>query len=144
VFVSENPASETPETTDYGYPLPKGWKLAEAGQGFDGKIWVLRGGDSTYIQFDFFRPSPTMQAGAEAEEINLSMCKTDFYVTASYRQERSSVKCRISIYVIISMLRVSVVMILTTTKCHCCLCCGVLLVMLVLRICGYVYAFVAI
>jgi hypothetical protein len=43
----------------------------------------------------------------------------------------------ISIYVIISMLRVSVVVISTTTKCHCCLCCVVFLLMRVLRVCGY-------
>ena len=92
VLVSEDNTSDTSTQTDYGYSLPKGWKLAEAGQGFDGKLRVLKGGDSTYIQLDFFRPSLVVEDGSELGQINSSLCKTDFYITVSYRQERPTAK----------------------------------------------------
>ena len=89
VLVLESSALDNVETTDCGYSLPPGWTMAETGQGFERKVQVLKGGDATYVQLDFFRPSPTMPT-RETGEINDSLCKTDFYVTVWYRKERTS------------------------------------------------------
>ena len=89
VLVSENDSVDVVETTDYGYPLPSGWSLADSGQGFERRVKDLNGGSRSIVQLDFFRPSPTIQAG-EVEDINASLCKTDFYVTVWYRKEKPS------------------------------------------------------
>ena len=93
VLVTPNLSSSDSPMTDYGYSLPTGWSLAESGQGFSGKkLPSLKGGEATFLHLDLFRPASfavqkenSMECG-EGEESNL--CKTDFYITVSYRQAR--------------------------------------------------------
>jgi hypothetical protein len=77
-------ATETP--TDYGYNLPPGWGLAEEGQGYTGTIASsMKGGEAAFLPLHFFRPATLLQD-------DRMTCKTDFYVTVSYRQERSAAR----------------------------------------------------
>jgi hypothetical protein len=77
-------STETP--TDYGYNLPPGWELAEAGQGYTGTIASsMKGGEAAFLPLHFFRPATLLQD-------DRMTCKTDFYVTVTYRQERSAAR----------------------------------------------------
>lgn len=71
---------------DYGYDLPAGWDLAETGQIYTGTVASsMKGGDTAYVPVDLFRPGTLLQ-----EDRN--MCKTDFYITVSYKQERAAAR----------------------------------------------------
>jgi hypothetical protein len=100
----KNPAFRTPtlvsaskdsksSQTDYGYTLPDGWNIAGEGNSYAGSpCSVLQDGGSTFIQLNFFRPPPSTQNPTllpNDENIgDVSVCKTDFYVTISYDQQR--------------------------------------------------------
>jgi hypothetical protein len=83
-IVVPTPKSSTETPTDYGYNLPPGWELAEQGQGYTGTCASsMKGGEAAYLPLHFFRPATLLQ-----EDTRMT-CKTDFYVTVTYRQERS-------------------------------------------------------
>ena len=107
----KNPSCRTPslvlqrdETSqddcDYGYKLPHGWVFADSGQSFTGPVLpLLSCGESKFIDINLYRPPPLIHSEAFAAEndkniCDVSLCKTDFYVTVSYRQERTSAKKR--------------------------------------------------
>jgi hypothetical protein len=82
VMSTQESSSQT--STDYGYDLPPGWDLAEAGQGYTGTIASsMKGGESVFLPLHFFRPATLLLD-------DRNMCKTDFYVTVTYKQERSA------------------------------------------------------
>lgn len=85
----------TSETdTGLGYHLPRGWKLAGSGQSYSyPTMSMLEGGQSKFIDLCLYRPAPLLQTSgflADDDEnvADASLCKTDFYVTVTYRQER--------------------------------------------------------
>jgi len=79
------PSQLSAETSiDYGYDLPAGWELAETGQGYSGTVTSsMKGGETAFVPLNFFRPGALLQ-----EDRNI--CKTDFYITVSYKQERAA------------------------------------------------------
>lgn len=89
--------SQTSVSTDLGYDLPNGWELAGSGQEFEGPtLKQLHGGEHKFIELSLYRPPPLVQnveATTTAEDddtiADISMCKTDVYVTVTYRQERA-------------------------------------------------------
>ena len=94
-LVSPSAVAGAASRTECGYTLPPGWQLAGSGQAFTGPVIPsLSCGESKYIALDFFRPAPLIQTLPHNIEGDLdveesSMCKTDFYFTVTYRQERS-------------------------------------------------------
>jgi len=98
-LVKPSSDSPTPDSTKYGYSLPPGWELADSGQSFTGpSLSGMDGGESKFVDLNFYRPAPLIQSNSmhmEEDESNVgdvSLCKTDFYVTVSYRQERTVVQ----------------------------------------------------
>jgi hypothetical protein len=99
VLVTPSPSSNDVVSTEYGYSLPAGWSLADSGQGFsDKKLPSLKGGEATFFNLDFFRPASVEKENSkDGGSFNLEdsdLCKTDFYITVSYRQERPSTQKR--------------------------------------------------
>ena len=87
-------ATHTSESA-FGYTLPEDWALAESGAAFDApKIPALECAQSSFVQLALFRPPPAIcysLSPAHEQAMNmgdLSVCKTDFYVTISYKKER--------------------------------------------------------
>jgi len=83
--------------TDFGYTLPCGWLVSGSGQKDATKdLEPLKGGEASYVNIDFFRPAAhTQREGLPTENAipvedlgDVSTCKTDFYVTLTYEQER--------------------------------------------------------
>jgi hypothetical protein len=85
---------------EYGYPLPFGWKVSGSGQkGSSIRVPNLRGEESAFIHLDFYRPAGSRQKPiSEGDDdfqsdidddviADVSLCKTDYYVTVTYRQE---------------------------------------------------------
>lgn len=88
-----------PVSTDLGYDLPARWQAAGSGQTDNAaNIPSLKGGESSFVHLDFFRPAAYAQRQVisadgiiEDDDLgDLSLCKTDFYVTLTYRQKRPS------------------------------------------------------
>ena len=81
-----------------GYDLPVGWVLAGTGQQYSDTCDNLKLGESTCVQMDVYRPAAYSQKVLLADDgINsdenvgdVSLCKTDFYVSVEYKQERLS------------------------------------------------------
>jgi hypothetical protein len=82
-----------------GYVLPSGWAPAGTGQEYSVmNVPDMKGGDSTFVQLDFFRPAAysekvlfSMVVGNSDEDLgDVSLCKTDFYVSISYTQRKVS------------------------------------------------------
>lgn len=90
---------ELSASTDLGYDLPAGWQAAGSGQN-DTHVNVteLMGGECSFVHLDFFRPAAytqkqllTADNSTEGDDLDdMCLCKTDFYVTVTYRQERPS------------------------------------------------------
>jgi len=83
--------------SDYGYDPPKGWKISGSGQKHNGMtLPALKGGESSFMYVDFYRPAAETQKEVlfndgsfhDDDVADFSLCKTDFYVTLTYRQER--------------------------------------------------------
>jgi hypothetical protein len=100
VLVSPSSADCNSATTDYGYELPKGWKVGGSGQGdCTMSLPSMKGGESAFVHVDLFRPPALTQkvilsAGGTEDLGDVSICKTDFYVTLRYRQQRPSAQKR--------------------------------------------------
>jgi hypothetical protein len=85
-----------PNVTELGYDLPMGWKVAGTGQRCSmTDIPPLARGGIAFIHLDFFRPAASTERTIaqngdlkEDDSVASSRCKTDFYVTISYRQRR--------------------------------------------------------
>jgi hypothetical protein len=84
-------------STDLGYDLPAGWQTAGSGQKDSVEnLPTLNGGACSFVHLDFFRPAAytqkqvmSTQGNIEDDELgDVSLCKTDFYITLTYRQER--------------------------------------------------------
>ena len=84
-------------STNFGYDLPAGWQVSGSGQKDAIKdLEPLREGETSFVTVDFFRPAAhTQKEGFAVEDsINdedlgdVSTCKTDFYITLTYEQER--------------------------------------------------------
>ena len=81
-----------------GFDLPVGWALAGTGQQYSDTCDDLKSGESTFIQLDVYRPAAYSQRVLlsddgilDDENIgDVSLCKTDFYVSVEYKQERLS------------------------------------------------------
>jgi hypothetical protein len=94
------PGEMGPDSAPNGYDLPAGWVAAGSGQKHaDIPIPSLQGGECSYIHLDMFRPAATLQTDIVPSEtmaiedlVDFSICKTDLYVTVSYRQERPASK----------------------------------------------------
>jgi hypothetical protein len=91
----------TPVQTDYGYELPVGWDLAGSGQAYMYNCNLpLEAGKSSFIHLDMFRPATSntsrkdflsVDESIDVEDLaDFCLCKTDYYVTISYKQERTS------------------------------------------------------
>lgn len=100
VLVSPKAGSQK-QMSSCGYELPAGWSPAGSGQRHsDIPIPDLQSGQCSYIHLDVFRPSPSLMIEVDpsgfvdsSEKLaDVSLCKTDFYVTISYKQERPSTK----------------------------------------------------
>jgi len=75
----------------FGYELPGGWSTAGSGHGYTkSNLPSLKRGESTFIGLDIYRPAPFLQEKDSSPNNNAGtgICKTDFYITISYRQER--------------------------------------------------------
>lgn len=94
VTQSDDPSHES--DSEYGYRLPQGWCPTESGQSFTGPtLPLLECGESKFVDINFYRPSPLIHSEAFPAEDDenvgdVSLCKTDYYVTVSYRQERAA------------------------------------------------------
>lgn len=86
-----------PTATEFGYSLPVGWQVSGSGQKNSSKdLESLKGGEASYVNVDFFRPAahmqregPLMEGAISDEDLgDVCTCKTDFYITISYEQER--------------------------------------------------------
>lgn len=92
----------------YGYNLPNGWNVAGTGQGHSYSCTSnLKEGESSFIHIDMFRPATVNTSNKdflsadetiETEDLaDFCLCKTDYYVTITYQQERpSNVKQKIA------------------------------------------------
>jgi hypothetical protein len=105
-----NPAYRTPallwrtkeksELSPLGYCTPSGWAMLGSGQMQEPISFSrLNGGECSYISLNLFRPASDMEVDLEPTEslvldklADWSVCKTDYYVTVSYQQERPSTK----------------------------------------------------
>ena len=95
-------SGEGPAKTKFGYDLPPGWIPCGSGQSqVDLPIPELDRGECSYVHLDLFRPAPALQTDVALDDRSkpdilgdISLCKTDIYVTISYRQERPSTKKR--------------------------------------------------
>eukprot|EP00977_Amphora_coffeiformis_P018773 scaffold6717_cov160-Amphora_coffeaeformis.AAC.1 len=71
---------------------PRGWSTPGNGQGYAGKpLPRLKSREACYVPFDFFRPSADLR-----DETASDICKTDFYLTITYKQERPALKKRVT------------------------------------------------
>ena len=86
-------------STDFGYDLPAGWSVTGSGQKVATKsLEPLKEGETSFVNVDFFRPAAHTQkrffpVEGEIDDEDLGdvcTCKTDFYVTLTYEQERPS------------------------------------------------------
>ena len=78
--------------TPGGYQLPDGWSMAGDGQGYTGKaLPKLKSQEACYVPLDFYRPSADLGDATAAD-----ICKTDFYLTITYKQERPTSKKKVS------------------------------------------------
>jgi hypothetical protein len=79
--------------TDYGYDTPPGWTVVGTGQALSGRtIPSLSYGESGYVAIDIYRPSLLIHTSGMPDSNDATigatgLCKTDFYVSISYRQE---------------------------------------------------------
>lgn len=106
VSLSGTTGSET-NSSGYGYDLPKGWSSAGSGQGYNYKCPdPIKEGEACFVPLDLFRPATVNSSHTEflasdesipIEELaDFCLCKTDFYMTITYKQERlSAVKQKI-------------------------------------------------
>lgn len=86
------------QTNGSGYNLPVGWALAGTGQQYSDKCDDLKAGEYNYVQLDVYRPAAYSQKTLLFDDGNnnednigdVSLCKTDFYVSVEYKQERLS------------------------------------------------------
>lgn len=90
-----------PLATGLGYDLPVGWQTAGTGHKYTvPKVSPISKGESTFFVLDLYRPTARSQgesvSGASADTVancaglgDTCICKTDFYITISYRQERN-------------------------------------------------------
>jgi hypothetical protein len=79
-------------TASSGYQVPVGWSVSGNGQGFAGEpLPKLKGSEACYVPLDFFRPSADLGDATSSD-----LCKTDFYVTVVYKQERPASKKRVT------------------------------------------------
>ncbi|GAX19945.1 hypothetical protein FisN_1Lh584 [Fistulifera solaris] len=91
---------ETSVLSLLGYCTPRGWAMLGSGQTQETiNFSTLNGGECSYISFNLFRPASDIEVDLEPTESILlekladwSVCKTDYYVTVSYQQERPSTK----------------------------------------------------
>jgi hypothetical protein len=91
---------ETSELSPLGYCTPSGWAMLGSGQTQETiDFSTLNGGECSYISLNLFRPASDMEVDLEPTEslvlerlADWSVCKTDYYVTVSYQQERPSTK----------------------------------------------------
>lgn len=99
MLVEPSEEASQPSQTAFGYDLPSGWKSYGDGNKSSGMtVTNLDRGQSSFIKLELFRPGANMQKEIEDSEENiptldlgdLSICKTDLYVTIRYRQERPS------------------------------------------------------
>lgn len=102
-FDMSNPAYRTPvmvsrgertplsdESAPKGFEPPSGWSMSGNGQGYRGKpLPKLKSKEACYVPIDFFRPSADL-----GDETASYLCKTDFYLTITYKQERPALKKR--------------------------------------------------
>lgn len=97
ILVSSAADSHECVPTEFGYTLPSGWLVSGSGQKDATKdLEPLKRGESSYVNIDFFRPAAhTQREGFPLESLipdedlgDVSTCKTDFYVTLTYEQER--------------------------------------------------------
>lgn len=95
-LVVQGPDPSQVSDCEYGYELPQGWTLADSGQSFEGPVLpLLSCGESKFIDVNLYRPAPLIHSEAFSAESDrnigdVSLCKTDYYITVSYRQERTS------------------------------------------------------
>jgi hypothetical protein len=94
-ILGEEPSSGS----GFGYDLPIGWGRAGTGESHSFSCPVsLNAGETTFVPIDFFRPATVNTAHkelfsttecAEQDLADFSLCKTDYYLTVRYQQERS-------------------------------------------------------
>jgi hypothetical protein len=87
--------------TDFGYSLPKGWKLVGSGRGTPTSvapsIATLKTGEETFVYFDLYRPHRVLapvdgvdETGSLRSSDGLGddhqLCQTDFDISISYTQ----------------------------------------------------------
>lgn len=94
VFVEETASLSDVQTVN-GFDLPIGWKASNTGQQKTTMINSLQRGQTTHYVMDFYRPSaiqigdPSQQEDPSKDRLGeLSICKTDFYLTIKYKQIR--------------------------------------------------------
>ena len=83
---------------DFGYDIPVGWARAGTGEQYSDAADDLKAGQATYLQLDVYRPAAYSQKvlmsddGIHSDDQlgDVSLCKTDFYVTVEYKQEMLS------------------------------------------------------
>ena len=86
--------------TACGYKLPGGWRVAGSGQRHENiTLPSLQKGECSYVPLDIFRPGTSLSSDSNPLDPNapeniadVSLCKTDFYVTLTYKQERPEAK----------------------------------------------------
>lgn len=92
--------SETPSESGFGYGLPMGWTPAGSGQGHSySHSSILKEGESSFIHLDLFRPATvttsqtdflSVDESIETDDLgDFCLCKTDYYVTITYQQQRT-------------------------------------------------------
>lgn len=99
ILVSVSPTpTDVSVASGFGYNLPVGWNVAGSGYKEVGKVLEpLNEGEVSYVSVELFRPAahtqrqPQTEGDLNEEDVgDLSSCKTDFYVTLTYTQERPS------------------------------------------------------
>lgn len=82
------------EGQSHGNSLPLGWEALPCGESSPERLLPsLKNGEATLVHVDIYRPPPLqdssmMNVTSQEDATDNCMCKTDFYVTVSYKQER--------------------------------------------------------
>jgi hypothetical protein len=85
VLVASDPSGHLSAATGLGYLVPDGWGVAGSGHQHSFTYEAeLKSGDASFLELNFFRPAVDLGVSAFVD----STCKTDYYVTVSYQQER--------------------------------------------------------
>lgn len=95
ILVEESTSSKSSQHHANGFDLPSGWSTSGSGQKKTSTISNLAPSQTTLYSMDFYRPSvkhiTDSSASSEFSDARLgdvSVCKTDYYLTIKYRQLR--------------------------------------------------------